>query len=189
MTAVPCCVPQVPLADQPEHVDIDVEDHELEDEDDDRPCPLAGLDVAFAAQVGDEDERAARATVAEVPQLALICVSTAHYAYCSGGLAHAGLIGRAQEHLGKCVFSRVKTLLVAHLDGRQKIIDVCPCGFTVYHNPISRDLAGADYKNAHQTQCPRPQCGMSRYLPGIMPLTPRKVRYYIKLTPTVITAV
>ena len=182
-------MPQVPLADQPEHADIDVEDHEPEDEDDDRQCPLAGLDVDFPAQIGNEDERAARATVAEVALRMLDWMGEHKSTWESASGAWDMLKTLLPLETSLCVFSRVKALLVAHLDGRLKIIDVCPCGFTVYHNPISRDLAGADYKNAHQTQCPRPQCGMSRYLPGIMPLTPRKVRYYIKLTPTVITAV
>jgi hypothetical protein len=79
-----------------------------------------------------------------------------------------------------CVFSRVKALLVKHLDGRLKIVHLCPCGYTVYFNPVSAQFAGAEYKNAHRTQCPRPQCGLSRYVPGIMPPIPRKVRFVIR---------
>ena len=31
-----------------------------------------------------------------------------------------------------CVFSRVKKILVQHLNGRLRKIDVCPCAYTVY---------------------------------------------------------
>ena len=75
-----------------------------------------------------------------------------------------------------CVFARVKSILVAHLNGRLKKIDVCPCGYTVYTNCTSAAFGDQRYKNAHRTFCPRPQCGLSRKLPGITPLISRKVR-------------
>jgi hypothetical protein len=80
-----------------------------------------------------------------------------------------------------CVFSRVKAVLVAHLDGRLQIIHVCPCGYTVYFNCTSDAFASNKYRNERRTKCPRRKCGLTRYLPDIYPPVPRKVMYYLSV--------
>ena len=57
---------------------------------------------------------------------------------------------------GLGVFSRIKVILVSHLDNRLRKIDVCPCGYTVYMNCNSAQFSGRRYQNAHRQSCPRP---------------------------------
>jgi hypothetical protein len=138
---------------------------------------LAGLDVEFDHDAGadGEEERAARATVTEVA-LRMLDWMGDHKSTWASSSGVWDMLRTLLPHETKWrVFSRVKALLVAHLDGRLKRIDVCPCGFTVYHNCTSTEFGGLEYKNAHRTRCPRRQCQLSRYLPGINPPTSRKV--------------
>ena len=149
-------LPQEPLVSQGCAPVVDVEDRDPEGEADEVPCPLDGLNVPLQVEVGDEDERASRATVAEVALRMLDWMGEHKSTWESASAAWDMLKSLLPVETKWCVFSRVKAVLVAHLDKRLKLIDVCPCGYTVYFDPTSAEFAGREYKNAHRTQCPRP---------------------------------
>jgi hypothetical protein len=114
----------------------------------------------------DDEQRSARALVAEVVLRMIDWMGEHKTTWESASGAWDMLYTLLPLETKLCVFSRVKAILVKHLDGRLMKIEVCPCGYTVYHNCTSAEFGGRAYQNAHRTQCPRKQCGLSRYLPG-----------------------
>jgi hypothetical protein len=159
--------------------DADHSDHE----DQERPCPLRKLklDAPVPIPNGRDDvseERKAQATVAEVVMVMLDWMGSHKSTWESANGVWTMLETLVPQDAALCVFARVKSILVAHLNGRLKKIDVCPCGYTVYINCTSAAFGSHRYKNAHRTCCPRPQCGLSRKVPGITPPMSRKVRAY-----------
>ena len=129
-----------------------------------------------------EAEKADRATVAEIALRMLDWMGDHKTTWDSSEGAWEMLRSLLPQKSAMCPFSRVKAILVAHLDGRLRKIDVCPCGYTVYMNCTSTAFLHRKYMNAHRTCCPRPQCGLSRTVPGIRPAKARKVMYYLGIT-------
>ena len=168
---------QVPLEQAPPVRHCDVEDAHASDLDDhpDRPCPLDDVDIPFGPDGSSEEERSARITVAEVVLRMLDWMGEHKSTWESADGVWQMLRTFLPVETALCVFSRVKKILVAHLDGRLRKIEVCPCGFTVYANLQSEAFSDHKYQNAHRTQCPRPQCGLSRCVPGVFPPVARKV--------------
>jgi hypothetical protein len=157
----------------------DCQDHE----DTERPCPLRKLNLSVPIPIsngrGDESaERHAQATVAEVVLVMLDWMGSHKSTWESARGVWEMLETLVPKDTALGVFDRVKSVLVAHLNGRLKKIDVCPCGYTVYTDCTSAAFGSQRYKNAHRTRCPRPQCYLTRKLPGITPPTSRKVKTY-----------
>ena len=162
--------------------DIDLPDDYRPDDDappaeppDERDCPLDDLNIPLLPDGATEAEQAARLTVAEVALRMLDWMGDHKSTWTQAEGCWDMLKTMLPVETELCVFSRVKAILVAHLDGRLKKVEVCPCGYTVYCNTKSAAFASHKYKNAHRTCCPRIQCGLSRTLPGIVPRQPRKV--------------
>jgi hypothetical protein len=169
-----CQVPLVSLP--PPCCDVDIDDDNPPDEPEERTCPLGAFDLPVLPDGASEEERAARLTVAEVALRMLDWMGDHKSTWEQANGCWDMLKTMLPIETELCVFSRVKAILVAHLDSRLKRIEVCPCGYTVYINCTSTAFANNKYRNAHRTQCPRRQCRLSRYLPGIMPPVARKVR-------------
>ena len=158
---------------------VEIEDGDEDDDAAERACPLDGLEGKKVPMAGDDTsdaEKAARATVAEVALRMLDWMGDHKTTWSSAEGAWDMLRSLLPEKSPMCVFSRVKAILVSHLEGRLRKIDVCPCGYTVYMNCTSATFRARRYQNAHRTCCPREQCGLSRHVPGIVPAAPRKVR-------------
>jgi hypothetical protein len=154
-----------------EQVDVD-HDHD----DQERPCPLGSLNVPLEDGQDDEDaERRDRASVAELVLVMLDWMGDHKSTWTSAAGVWTMLETLVPKKTGICVFSRVKKVLVAHLNGRLQTVDVCPCGYTVYTDCTSAAFSAHEYQNSHRTFCPRPTCGLSRKLPGIQPPVSRKV--------------
>jgi hypothetical protein len=165
----------VPLEPAPPVRPVDIaQDGEI-DEADERACPLDGFDLPFGPDESSEEERAARITVAEVVLRMLDWMGDHKCTWESADGAWAMLKTLLPVETKLCVFNRVKAVLVAHLNGRMRRIEVCPCGYTVYTDCHSAEFADNKYQNAHRTRCPRPQCGLSRCVPGVFPPVARKV--------------
>jgi len=181
------CFPQVPLYAIPEAEPVVVEDDVPDEDDEERPCPLDGLDVE--ADDGADADAADRSTVAEVVLVMLDWMGDHKSTWSSSEGVWEMLKSVLPKDCKLCVFSRVKAILVAHLDGRLVIHDVCPCGYTVYMDCTSRAFGSNKYKNSHRTACPRPKCGLSRHLPGttVARKVPRAPAVCTVFTHTVIT--
>jgi hypothetical protein len=164
----------VPLFAIPAAEPVVVEDDVPDEDEEERPCPLAGIDVE--ASDGLEEDQADRSTVAEVAVVMLDWMGDHKSTWSSAEGVWEMLRSVLPKDCKLCVFSKVKAILVAHLDGRLKIRDVCPCGYTVYMDCTSAAFGSNKYKNSHRTACPRPQCRLSRHLPGTM--VARKVLAY-----------
>ncbi len=123
----------VPVADNVEIEDGDPDD--LEEDEEERPCPLARLGVPFDGDEGvDEDELLNRATVTEITVRMLDWMGEHKTTWVSAEGAWEMMRSILPENTALCAFSRVKAILVAHLDGRLLKIDICPCNYTVYMN-------------------------------------------------------
>jgi hypothetical protein len=149
------------------------DDDDSDDEEAERPCPLASLHKKLAGV--EDDDMQARVLVAEVALRMLDWMGEHKSTWESAGDVWEMLTSILPKDSPLCVWSRVKNVLVQHLNGRMRTIELCPCGYTAYMNCTSDAFSAAKYQNAHRTQCPRPGCGLSRHLPGILPLVARKV--------------
>ena len=168
---------QVPLLPIPALRQVDVEPARDGDAADhqERECPLKDVDIPFGPDGSSEEERAARITVAEVVLRMLDWMGEHKSTWESADGAWQMLKTFLPVETDLCVFSRVKSILVAHLNGRLRKIDVCPCGYTVYTDLHSAAFSDHKYQNAHRTCCPREGCGLSRCVPGVSPPVARKV--------------
>jgi hypothetical protein len=172
---------QVPLEPAPPVRPVDVEHAHASGLDDqpERACPLDDVDIPFGPDGSSEEERAARITVAEVSLRMLDWMGEHKSTWESADGVWQMLRTFLPVETVLCVFSRVKRILVSHLNGRLRKIDVCPCAYTVYTDCQSEAFSDHMYQNAHRTQCPRPQCGLSRCVPGLFPPVARKVAYTV----------
>ena len=168
----------LPLYRVPQAAAVDVVDASEDSGDEERECPLAGLQQELPEDNGGqhmEDELWQRATVAEVAMRMIDWMGQNKSTWSSAEGIWQMLKSMLPVDAPLCVFSRVKAILVSHLDKRLRLIEVCPCGYTVYMDCTSSAFSGSRYKNAHRTQCPRATCRLTRYLPGIVPAKARKV--------------
>jgi hypothetical protein len=120
-----------------------------------------------------EAEQEERATVAEVALRMLDWMGDHKTTWASAAGAWDMLNSLLPKATRLCAFSRVRAILVAHLDGRLRKIDICPCGYCAYMDCTSPAFSNNKYRNAHRTICPR--CDLSRYVPDYLPLKARKV--------------
>jgi hypothetical protein len=168
----------LPLYCAPPAPAVDIVDCGDDSNDGERDCPLAGLHQELPEQPDGremEDELWQRATVAEVALRMIDWMGDHKSTWASAEGIWTMLKSMLPVDAPLCVFSRVKAILVSHLDNRLRVIPVCPCGYTVYMNCTSKEFSGPMYQNAHRTRCPRPLCGLSKHLPGIVPAKARKV--------------
>ena len=88
--------------------------------------------------LGDDDDveenKRVNATVTEVALRMLDWMGTNKTTWTSADSAWEMLKSLLPEDTALCAFSRVKAFLVAHLDGRLRKIEICPCNYTVYMN-------------------------------------------------------
>ena len=168
---------QVPLEPTPPLRHVDVEPARASDADgqQERACPLDDIDIPFGPDGSSEEERSARITVAEVALRMLDWMGEHKSTWESADGVWQMLRTFLPVETTLCVFSLVKSVLVSHLNGRLRKIDVCPCGYTVYTDLHSEEFSDNKYQNAHRTQCPREMCGLSRCVPGVSPPVARKV--------------
>jgi hypothetical protein len=80
-------------------------------------------------------------------------------------------------------YNFAKNIIDAHQKRTVDLIDICPCDKTAYMDLISGPLKW--HKNAQRTFCPRPKCGLSRWVkvntPHGIKDHPRKVMYYLPI--------
>jgi len=173
----------VPLFDIPDAAAVEVSAAEVDPADvedaEERACPLAGLDIDLNPASSQEEEEADNVTVAGTIVIMLDWMGDHKSTWASAEAVWSMLGSTIPSGARLCVFSRVKAILVAHLDGRLTILDVCPCGYTVFTNCTSGAFSSTKFRNAHRTACPRPTCRLSRYLPGVFPRVARKIMYYL----------
>ena len=172
----------MPLFDIPDAAPVDAEVDPDDEDAEERPCPLAGLDIDLNPASSHEEQEADNVTVAGATVVMLDWMGDHKSTWDSADAVWTMLGSVIAKGSRLCVFSRVKAILAAHLDGRLTILEVCPCAYTVYTDCTARAFSNPKYRNAHRSACPRPQCRLSRYLPGVFPRAPRKIMYYLGVT-------